>query len=616
MLILFFASVFLNGILLTKLLFKKPKTLFFWAGSFILGSLVSAEFVYVLYFLFSKFSNPLFLSVSVFIIISFLAAFFKRKDFKEIPLALGKLEILFLILILLFSGYIFFRSFSYDSYPGLFLISSNSYLDFGAHLPIIRFFSLGQNHAGFLPFLGGRPIIYHYLFDFYTAILENLGVRIDWAFNLISALSLTSLLIMVYSFSLKLFKLTSAAVLSVILVLFNGALTFIIFLQNNPLNGQFLTKLRNYNIYLDNGPFGQSPVGIFWNLNTYLNQRHLVFAMAFLFWLLIWVLEQDRKLHLKKSLTVGLLIGLLPFWHIEIFLMALVLVSAMYVLHKNLKLVSAILLASLIVALPQIILIRLTSHNQIVWHPGFLAEKPTWENIFSYWVWNLGFYFLTVAAAFFVLRGKAKKLFIISFLFFLIPNFFQFGQEIFNNHKFFNVWIIFMAVFVSYFILCLFQKNLLGKILSVVLTVLLTASGFLSLLVVKNDVYAKIPDYPNSNFMQWLIKNTNPHDLFLTNGDIYDPVNLAGRQTFLGKEYYVWAYGGDILEAVKEQNEVLNCISRVECFNILKRHNISHIVIYMSGRGTETKNITINKNFFNNNFKKVYEDDKTAVYKI
>lgn len=63
---------------------------------------------------------------------------------------------------------------------------------------MIRSFSLHDNFPTQYPHYGGADVKYHFMFQFLAGNLEYLGLRIDWAFNWISATSLWSFLVLLY----------------------------------------------------------------------------------------------------------------------------------------------------------------------------------------------------------------------------------------------------------------------------------------------------------------------------------------------------------------------------------------------------------------------------------
>jgi len=76
--------------------------------------------------------------------------------------------------------------------------------DFSTHLAVIRSFSYGSNFPSGYPHFADGNMRYHFMFMFLAGNLEFLGLRLDWAFNLPSILSIVSFLMLLYSFAVLL----------------------------------------------------------------------------------------------------------------------------------------------------------------------------------------------------------------------------------------------------------------------------------------------------------------------------------------------------------------------------------------------------------------------------
>ena len=74
-----------------------------------------------------------------------------------------------------------FHTFSYDKKSDSMLIALKAWSDFGAHIPLIRSFSLGDNYPIESPIFPGEPIKYHFGFYYIVGLLEKFGTRIDFA---------------------------------------------------------------------------------------------------------------------------------------------------------------------------------------------------------------------------------------------------------------------------------------------------------------------------------------------------------------------------------------------------------------------------------------------------
>ena len=132
----------------------------------------------------------------------------KRFNFLPIGVVLG--------FIAFFSSWLMWSTF--DTTPGFLRIDSKLFSDFGAHLPLIRSFSLGSNIPPAYPTFPGLPIRYHFLFYMVVGYLERVGVPLGFALNILSALGFGLLLWMIYKIGFLYSKRHLAGILAVSLL--------------------------------------------------------------------------------------------------------------------------------------------------------------------------------------------------------------------------------------------------------------------------------------------------------------------------------------------------------------------------------------------------------------
>lgn len=596
--ILFLFSVFYIGFILTRK---------FYSG-FIIGSVVSVTLVFILLFLIHSLSWGLIIyEVGAGII---LANTYKR-TLKEIKGSYRKGQILVGAGVFAMAFLLFERSFSYDAAHNVFLIESNLYQDAGAHIPMIRHFSLSRNFLPEVPFYAGAGLLYHFMFDFYAGILEYLGVRIDLAFNLISAFSIAALLYLILEFSRFLFKSALVGILASAFFILNSDLSFIQLIQKYGLS---ISSFYHNNTYIQGQIFNLAVGKNFLNINTYLNQRHLVFGLAIFLFILNSVLFQKKLTNRSLILSI-FLISALPFWHLSVLVALYVVFTACVIFFKDLRMnIFKIIIFSAIFVISQILLIKQNSINQILFNPGFTISNLSLQNFSLFWMWNLGIAIPLVIYGFIVSNSFQKKIFLVFLSLFVIANLFQFSADIFDNHKFFNAWIISVNIFSAFGIYHLFKKSSIFKFLSIASIVLITLSGFLNLFIVKNDVYAKIPDSSKTKFGAWVLGNIRPSDIIFTNGEIYDPASIVGARTYLGRTHYIFLYGADASNRISAKNIVFRGDDDKKIRQTLKNNKITYIIIYKEGT---SPNLTLaNTVYFNQNFKKLYEDNSAIVYKV
>lgn len=527
-----------------------------------------------------------------------------------------KIEIVILLLSLIFSTWLMFVTFSYQN--GNMVIASKSWSDFASHIPLIRSFSFGSNFPPEYPLFSGPPIRYHFLFYAFVGFLEKIGFRIDYALNIPSIIGFSSLIIMIYIFSKEIFKSKAVGILSIIFFLFNGSLTFIKFFTENHISKNIFLSVANNNNFVSFGPYDGSIISAFWNLNIYTNQRHLAISYALsllLIYLFLKFKDNEKKENIKKSLFIGAVLGLSFILNMAVFLMTLLIFSSMFLFFNKKRLYILItIIFSSIIALP--IYIYTQSGESIFkfnLHIGYLVTNLNIINFINYWFQNLGLHFLLIPLAFVFTDKNSRRILISFFTLFLIGNLFQFSPEIAANHKFFNYFMIIGIMFSAYFLVKLWNKKLFLKPLIIIIFLFLVLSGILDFFPIKNDTKITLPDYPVNKDISWIIKNTNPKSIFLNTQYLYDNASLAGRKIFLGWPYFAWSQGYDTLSRDNLRKSLLNTNDKIYfCKNALE-NKISYVEI-----NTNYQSIVVNKEFFNNNFIKSYENKSNllTIYKI
>jgi hypothetical protein len=607
----FVVLIFLFGLLILENSFKQVDPLLTLILSFVFGSILSVWLVYIVTLLISK---NITIGIGAYFLFSLILFFSFRIKLTNTILHfvrnISKKEIILIIFLLTSSYLLFSRSFNYDQKNGQFLISSNLYQDMGAHIPFIRSFSMGKNYPSEVPFFAGGKLTYHFMFDFYTGILEKLGLRIDVAYNFLSSISFTILLLIIYKLIQLLFNSKSVAIITVILFLFNSDLSFLSFIKQHGFSLSGIWHNNNYEL-ASLFPISYSP---FLHVNVLLNQRHLIMSLAVILVIFYIILEKKAEKN-HRFIVMGILIGLLPFWNMFAFISALIILimSTLLRLLKTKQVLIALLIA-LIASFPQIILM----HNpvgSVAFRPGFLISSSfSMLNFTFFWIWALGLSIVLIVIGFYISNKRQKTVFVVFLPLFLLPNIFQFAPNMFDNHKFFNMWIVIANGFVAFLLLKLFKRNLWLKISSSIIFLTIIFSGILNFLVAKNDVYAKIPDFKNNSFMTWVNDNISKDSIILTNGDIYDPVSLIGSRVFITRPYYIFLYGGNPDKRLNERTIVLGNLNNIETKKILASEKIKNIVIYK--KGVAPNLIFANDKHLINNYKKIYEDDYGIIFEI
>jgi len=376
--------------------------------------------------------------------------------------------LLFSVLCLLFSTWLMFRTFSFDQNTQSMEIAGKCWSDFGAHIPLIRSFSMGGNFDRIIhfklpeyPIFPGEPIRYHFIFYMIVGLLEKAGLRIDWALNIPSIIGFSGLLILIGIISYKLFRSYAISLLSVVFFLFNGSFSFLKFFQKNPLSLHTLWDIVGNTTFPSFGPWDQGVVSAFWNLNIYTNQRHLAAGLALglgFIALLLYLQKKSWKKQLPFLFITVPLLSFLPYFHQPMLLIIGIFMAWYFFVFSNLRIL--ILLTGVLSVGP--ILSQLLSFakdtSSFSWYPGYLIHgNLTPLSFLTYWFHNIGLHLILIPIGFFLSPQRAKKILLPMFFLFLIANCFKFSVEIAANHKFFNFFMIFGNMLSAYVIVRLWS---------------------------------------------------------------------------------------------------------------------------------------------------------------
>lgn len=554
------------------------------------------------------------------------------------------LEILLFSFFSVFSFWLMLHTFSYEE--DKILIGSRLWSDFASHIPVIRSFSLGSNFPPEYALFPGEPMRFHFLFYAFVGLLEKIGFRLDYALNIPSALGFAGLLIMLYVFAKKIFNSAMVGILSVIFFLFNGSLSFLFFLKDHPLSITTINDIIRSNAFSSFGPYDQNIISAFWNLNIYTNQRHLGLSYG-LSLLLIYILinplfaKKQNEVSLKKlpkflgwvfgekidtfpkfllkNVLLGILLSLFFYLHLGVFTFTVVIVCVLALLFRDLRLQVLIILAvGFLLSIPQYL--YQTSGGStfnLFLKPGYLIfEGLTLKSFTNYWVLNLGLPLFLMIAGFIVAPVKLKRIFLAFFTLFIIGNLFQFSPEIAGNHKFFNFFMIGGVMFAAYFLVKIWRKNLLGKIVVIVTIFFSTLSGIIDFFPIYNDRKIELPDYKINKDSSWILNKTAPDSVFLNTTFLYDPASLAGRKIFMGWPYFAWSAGYDTDGRGKIMKDMLGAKDKTTACGLLKENKIDYVEITI--QNPPDPNIPPISSLYENDFIKSYvsKEKKYSIYRV
>ena len=528
------------------------------------------------------------------------------------------LEVLLFIGLFIFSSILMWKTFRLTP-DGNIQIATKAWSDFAATIPLIRSFSYGDNFPPQYPIFAGPPIRYHFIFFMIVGFLEKIGVPLDWALNSMSTLGFFLLLVAIYLVGKIIFKSRAVGILSTIFFLLNGSFGFLEFFKKNPLSLNTFSDIAKNTSFSSFGPYDGSIVSAFWNLNIYTNQRHLALAYSLYLFLLLIIYKyskKPKKFTLSTSLILGVVLGLTPYLHFSVFVMAGVTLMFFLIIYPKirLKIFTAGLIA-LILAIPQYLYMGQSEVAVKIFNPGYLVENLTVLNSLKYWFLNLGLTSI-LAPAGFMLAKKTERKIILPFLsFFVIGNLFQFTPDMPTNHKFFNLFLIGINFFTALFLYKIYLKNTFRKALAIVIFSLLILTGVIDLFPIINDRYITLQDIPNNKTAKFIAENTPRDSVFLNSSYLYNPASLAGRKTFMGWPYFAWSAGYDTDKRYFKMKKLLDPSSKKDLCNNLKEYKIDFLEIQ---NPINLEGVLINYSFFEENFETVFDNpsQKIKIYDV
>ncbi len=543
------------------------------------------------------------------------------------------------------------------------MVSANTWGDTALHVSLARSFSEGHNYPPEYPFFGGETIRYHFGYDFFAGALERGGLPIVWAFNLPGALGFAAMMMLVFGLGRLLFGRIAVGLMAVVLLITNSSLSFLRYFelygndiplalrhlwdkQPPPFNDRYLAV----GPYLVEGKIDQ--ISIFWTLNVFLTQTHLIIAMAFVLFVaygLIGPLRRREQLRRDQAAVLGVLMGM-SFWlNGVLYVAAMVFFGALIAvfsasdprggwraLLQRLREAAPFLAPAVLLALPQAVWLNGGLHNggSVRWHVGYLVcSSPDascnatgfrfdrlshyWDFVEWWWL-NLGLALPLMVFGAFWSPPRERKVLVAVMAIFIFGNFVQLSRDLGgHNHKIFNLWEILMNLFAAFAFVRLWDAvrddvrigvprlpasdlRLLVRGAMPVVFVFLVLSGIIDFMVIKND--AKYPVFGDkTQTIQWVERYTPGDSMFLTAyGDLYTAPALAGRRLFLGYEPWAGSAGYKVEPRRATVAAIYGAQSKNEACRLLTENGIDYVQIGPSERSGGR--FTLNESLFSSQF--------------
>lgn len=511
-----------------------------------------------------------------------------------------KKEILLFGLLTVFITYMMFYVFYIKD--GILYSGLTVYGDYAPHTAMMRSFSAGNNFPTQYPHYGGADVKYHFMFQFLTGNLEYLGMRIDFAYNIVSTLSLVGFLMLLYQLALRITGKMCCGVLALFLFFFRSGMAFFRFVWEHIQAGNLVETLEENTSFI--GYTVNENWGL-WNFNVYLNQRHLAFGLLivslviwlFMDWLDIGCAEEEKgivwlrnRFFTKKAwrcicpenaLMAGMFLGLTSFWNGAAVIGGLLILLGFAVFSDG-KLDYLILAATSVIfsALQTRIFIWGEAVSpSLYW--GFLSDDKTLWGVLWYLIQMSGIFFVGAVVLVFLMKKRQQRAALISFLFPAAFAFFvSLTPDIAVNHKYIMISYAFTAIFWAWALMQLFQKKILHRIVAVLLAVCLTITGIYDFVVIirNNGPGHRVSVNMNSDLTDWLEEHLTHEDLILTPEYSINEVTMSGVMMYMGWPYYAWSAGYDTYYRAAQAKTIYSTINKAELKKLVKQEKITYIL--------------------------------------
>ena len=500
----------------------------------------------------------------------------------------------------------FLMFYTYRIAGGTLFAGYSTFSDLAPHTAMTSSFGVGFNYPTQYMHFSGDGIQYHFFFYFLCGTLEYLGLPLDWAINIPSIICMVCCFELLGLLTVLLFRRRAGFILAPILVLFRSSFNVFIHISDLVKAGIPL-KAAIQSISLSSEWYAATPYdnwGI-WAINVYPNQRHLMLGVSVILILIILMLPFVRRMEVRIIKSKGeknpfrlffiskeawiwdkedplnplgimilssILVITTPFFHGSALIGALLVLLGMAIISESRLIYACVAACAVISASIQTKLFAGNASNVVKFAKecGFVVEDKTFAGITNYILIVTG---LTVIlslgfAVYLLIRDIMKEKPVyrsLLFLCFILPFIFAFmfrvSLEMLANHKFIQISLILLDVFVagllgSLFTLSAKVKEKLGKgkfiavqaatiLIGAVLLVPLTATGVSEWCTYINLNKNCVELNTNSELAAWIEANTEPDDVFLTPEWSLNRFYIAGRPSYYGWPYYPWSAGHD-----------------------------------------------------------------------
>ncbi len=554
---------------------------------------------------------------------------------------------LFAALGLLF-GFLIVKSFFISH--GQLYVGLTVFSDFTPHVSMIRSFSFGQNFPTQYSLFAGEDVKYHFMFQFLAGNLEFLGMRLDWALNLPSFLSIMSMFSLVYVLACKITGKKAAGVIACALLTFRSSFALFYYIAGFPRGTKiFKTLLANTEFI---GSTQNENWGL-WNLNVYINQRHLALGVSVMLIVIMLFLPRlyesfecmrDAGGRLKNYITdslicsdgwlpeeilspvaLGLLLGLLGFFNGAVLIATvIVLFFIAAVSQKRLEFVITAAIAGVLALIQEHAFVDGSAFKTTFWF-GFLSDNATIASSILYLVKLLGF-LLPLIVIFFALTDGVKRYLIFAASMLIVFSFtVSMTPDIAVNHKYVMFAVMFFDVFAADALLMMFEHDryAIRAIAGIMLFCMLSTGMYDTYVIIKrNNPRNAMVNNLDAPITEWVEQNCTSESIFLTanyylsNSSNGSSMLLSGAMLYNAWQYFAWSAGYDTSGRDAVAAEIYGGTDLNRVRQLIDESGIDFIVIDRSNRESEA--YELNEAMFANNFKEAFSEgsdiDKFTIY--
>lgn len=543
-----------------------------------------------------------------------------------------------IFLLLCFILTTFLMVYTFHVKDGNLCIGYTVYSDFSPHMSMIRSFSYGNNFPTWYPYYAGIDVKYHFMFQFLAGNLEFLGMRIDYAFNVPSIISLLFVFMLLYVLTVKITGKRVAGWIAAILFAFRSSQSLFTFLSETQEGESAWQRLKDNTEFL--GYTTNENWGL-WNLNVYANQRHLALCLAMMLLVLILVLPKlyatfDMYREMKKqpdvnfmeyfkatfftkegwmpgdyklAIFIGLLAGASAFWNGAALIALLLMLFFIAAFARNR--LDFVIMAGISggLSILQSKIFMQESAISAQYYFGFIAENKSLWGAADYILRLIGLLAIMVVAAFLYYKGVKRYLIFV----FTTPFIFAFTVSLTVdptvNHKYIMMSCMLLDVMVAGFIADFMKKrDVVRYIGGGVLILLLTATGIYDTysIYVRNGEGREVSLDLDAPVTEWVHENADSKDIFLTAPYTVNPITMGGAMLYNGWEYFAWSAGYDTAYRDEQTAAMYSAATSEELMNLVEANDIAYIVVDSDARSQD--GYTVNEDVIAATYESVYTE--------